>query len=264
MSLAADPESTPEPEPTPRTESKIEPIRDRRPSVRLLGLTLPRPRPERRVLDGRWVRLEPLEAERHGPSLYALGHGGEAARRSWDYLPYGPFATEAEHAAWLRRHAAGDDPLVFAVVEPASGRAVGIATLMSIVPDQATIEIGHLWFSPALQRTPAATEALVLLLRYALDELGYRRMEWKCDAANAASRRAAVRLGYRFEGVFFNHRVVKGGNRDTAWFSILDEEWPRLRDAYAAWLAPENFGADGAQRTRLSDLTRPAATGSPG
>jgi RimJ/RimL family protein N-acetyltransferase len=179
------------------------------------------------------------------------------ALRSWDFLPYGPFASEAEHVAQLREQAAGDDPLFFVVLEPAGGRAVGVATLMSIVPDHATIEIGHLWFSPALQRTPPATEALVLLHRYAMDGLGYRRMEWKCDAANAPSRRAAVRLGYRFEGVFFNHRVVKGRNRDTAWFSILDEEWPRLRDAYAAWLAPANFAPDGEQLLRLSELTRP-------
>ncbi len=245
--------------PAPGLES--EPTRDRLPSVRPVDLALPRPRPERRVLEGRWARLEPLDAGRHGPSLYALGHEGEAALRSWDYLPYGPFASEAEHAAWLRSHAAGDDPLVFAVVEAEGGRAVGIATLMSIVPDQARIEIGHLWFSPVLQRTPAATEALVLLLRYALDDLGYRRMEWKCNAANAPSRRAAVRLGYRFEGVFFNHSVVKGHNRDTAWYSILDEEWPRLRDAFAAWLAAENFGPDGEQRTRLSDLTQPLESG---
>ena len=237
-----------------------EPIRDRRPSVRPVELALPRPRPERRVLAGRWARLEPLDADRHGPSLYALGGGDDEALRSWDYLPYGPFASEAEHAAWLRQHAAGDDPLVFAVVEADPGRAVGVATLMSIVPDQATIEIGHLWFSPTLQRTPAATEALVLLLRYAMVDLGYRRMEWKCDAANASSRRAAVRLGYRFEGIFFNHRVVKRRNRDTAWFSILDEEWPRLGDAYETWLAPENFGPAGEQRTRLSDLTRPPAS----
>ena len=241
--------------------AESEPSRDRKPSVRPLGLSLPRPRPERRVLGGRTVRLEPLDAERHGPSLYALGHAGEAALRSWDYLPYGPFASEADHVAQLREQAAGDDPLFYAVVEPDGGRVVGVATLMSIVPDHGTIEIGHLWFSPALQRTPAATETLTLLLGYALDDLGYRRMEWKCDAANAPSRRAAVRLGYRFEGVFFNHRVVKGRNRDTAWFSILDEEWPPLRDAYAEWLAPENFGPDGEQRIRLSDLTRPPEPG---
>ena len=237
-----------------------EPVRDRPPSVRAVGLDLPRPRPERRVLEGRFVRLEPLDADRHGPSLHALGHGSDEALRSWEFLPYGPFASEADHVAWLREQAARDDPLFFAIVEPGSDRAIGVGTLMSIVPQHGTIEIGHLWFSPVLQRTPAATEALVLLLRYAMDDLGYRRMEWKCNAANLSSRRAATRLGYRFEGIFYNHLVVKGRNRDTAWFSILEEEWPRLRDAYAAWLAPANFGPDGEQRTRLSDLTRPPAS----
>ncbi len=134
-------------------------------------------------------------------------------------------------------------------------RAAGVATLLSIVPAHGSIEIGHIWLSPGLQRTPAATEALVLLLRYAMDDLGYRRMEWKCNAANDASRRAAVRLGFRYEGVFFNHQVFKGRNRDTAWFSILDEEWARLRAAYATWLAADNFGSDGVQRRRLSELT---------
>ena len=234
-----------------------EPIRDREPSTRPVDLALPRPRPERRVVEGRFARLEPLDADRHGPSLAALGQGSEAALRSWEYLPYGPFPSEAEHVALLREQAASDDPLFFAIVEPGSGRAVGVGTLMSIVPAHGSIEIGHLWFSPVLQRTPAATEALVLLLRYALDDLGYRRMEWKCNAANWPSRRAATRLGYRFEGIFYNHFVVKGHNRDTAWFSILDEEWPHLRDGYAAWLAPENFDTEGRQRTRLSDLTRP-------
>jgi RimJ/RimL family protein N-acetyltransferase len=142
-------------------------------------------------------------------------------------------------------------------VEKRAGRAAGIATLMSIVPEHGSIEIGHIWLAPGLQRTSAATEALVLLVGHALGELGYRRLEWKCNAANAASRRAAVRLGYRFEGIFYNHMVSKGRNRDTAWYSILDEDWPRLREAYASWLAPANFGAGGAQLRRLSDLTHP-------
>jgi RimJ/RimL family protein N-acetyltransferase len=239
--------------------AESEPIRDRPPSVRPVRLALPRPRPERRVLEGRFARLGPLDADHHGPSLYRLGHGSDDALRSWEFLPYGPFASEAEHVAWLREQAAHDDPLFFAITEPGSDRAIGVGTLMSIAPHHGTIEIGHLWFSPLMQRTPAATEALVLLFRYAMDELGYRRLEWKCNAANVPSRRAASRLGYRFEGIFYNHQVVKGCNRDTAWFSILDEEWPRLRDAYATWLAQDNFGPDGEQRTRLSDLTRPPA-----
>ncbi|MCC6313357.1 MAG: GNAT family N-acetyltransferase [Thermomicrobiales bacterium] len=236
-----------------------EPIRDRAPGKQPVDQEMPRPRPQHIVHEGRWARLEPLDPTAHAADLYALGHADEAARRTWDYLPYGPFPSAEAHAAWLTAQATADDPLFFAVVDRASGQAVGVASLMSIAPEHGSIEIGHLWFSPRLQRTPVATEALYLLLTHALDDLGYRRMEWKCDAANAASRRAAARLGYRHEGVFFNHRVVKGHNRDTAWFSILDEEWPRLRAAFAEWLAPENFNADGTQRARLSDLTRPSA-----
>jgi RimJ/RimL family protein N-acetyltransferase len=230
--------------------------RDRPPSVRAVDLALPRPRPERVSLDGERVRVEPLDPERHGSDLFRLGHDGTAeAEQSWEYMPYGPFASEAEHQAWLATQAAGDDPLFFVIVDRREDRAVGVATLLSIVPAHGSIELGHIWLSPGLQRTPAATEALVLLLRYALDDLGYRRMEWKCNAANAASRSAATRLGFRFEGIFYNHLVFKGRNRDTAWFSILDEEWPPLREAYATWLAAGNFDADGTQRRRLGELT---------
>jgi RimJ/RimL family protein N-acetyltransferase len=232
------------------------PTRDRAPSVRAVDLALPRPRPERVSLSGDRVRVEPLDPGRHGSDLFRLGHDGTAeAQRSWEYLPYGPFVSESEHRSWLETQATGEDPLFFAVVDRHDDRAVGVATLMSIVPAHGTIEIGHIWLSPGLQRTAAATEALVLLLRYAMDDLGYRRMEWKCNAANDASRRAASRLGYRFEGMFYNHQVFKGRNRDTAWFSILDEEWPRLRAAYADWLAADNFGPEGVQRRRLSELT---------
>ena len=203
------------------------------------------------------MRLEPVDPERHGPDLYAAGHDhSPEARRSWEYLPYGPFASAGEHRSWLRAQAAGEDRLFFAIVEKPAERAAGIATLMSIEPDHGSIEIGHIWLSPGLQRTPAATEALALLMTYALEELSYRRVEWKCNAANDASRRAALRLGYAFEGIFYNHRVYKGRNRDTAWYSVLDEEWPRLREGYATWLAPANFDSHGAQRQRLSDLTQ--------
>ena len=229
--------------------------RNRPPSVRVIDTVLPRPRPERVPLDGERVRVEPLDPGRHGSDLFRLGHDGSAeAERSWEYLPYGPFASEREHRAWLEAQAAGEDPLFFTIVDRLDDRAVGVATLLSIVPAHGSIEIGHIWLSPRLQRTPAGTEGLVLLLRYCLDDLGYRRMEWKCNAANEPSRRAALRLGFRFEGIFYNHLVFKGRNRDTAWFSILDEEWPRLREAYATWLAGDNFDPDGAQRRSLSRL----------
>ncbi|MGI9253991.1 MAG: GNAT family N-acetyltransferase [Thermomicrobiales bacterium] len=234
-----------------------EPTRDRLPAKPPVTLDLPRPWPAKAVLAGRYARLEPLDAEKHAASLYRLGHDGtDAARASWDYLPYGPFASEADLTQWIVAQTKGTDPHFYAIVDPASGEAKGWGTLMTIVPDHATIEIGHLWFSPAMQRTPMATEALFLLLRHALDDLGYRRMEWKCDANNAPSRAAAVRLGYLYEGTFFNHRVVKGQNRDTAWFSILDEEWPELRAAFETWLSPDNFDANGIQRQSLSVLTR--------
>ena len=235
----------------------VEQPRLRDPNKRPVETPLPAPRPRRQAHEGRYARLEPLDPARHGPELYPLGHADEAGLRTWDYLPYGPFASEAEHRAWLEARAAGDDPLFSTVVDRASGKAVGLGTLMSIVPEQGRIEIGHLWFSPALQRTPAATEAIFLMLRHAMDDLGYRRMEWKCDAANLPSRRAAKRFGYQYEGIFYNHLVVKGENRDTAWYSILDEEWPRLRRQFEAWLDPANFDEQGRQRVSLADLTRP-------
>ncbi len=146
--------------------------------------------------------------------------------------------------------------MFFAVRDEGSGRAGGVASYLNIHPQPGTIEIGHIWFGPALQRTPAATEALYLLLHHAFDDLGYRRLEWKCNALNAASRRAAVRLGFAFEGTFYQHQIVKGRNRDTTWFSILDGEWPPIRANFEAWLAPENFDEAGGQRASLGDLNR--------
>lgn len=207
--------------------------------------------PERAPLEGDSVVLEPLDAGRHGDDLYAAGQGADA---TWLYLPYGPFASKREFLAWLRRHAATPDPLAFAIVDRDSGHALGITTLMSIVPEHGVIEIGHIWLSPRLQRTRQATEAVFLQARYAFDVLGNRRLEWKCDAANAASRRAAERFGFVFEGVFRQHRVVKGRNRDTAWFSIIDGEWPSRRAAFEAWLAPDNFTAKGRQRRSLAQI----------
>lgn len=212
--------------------------------------------PERAALEGATVLLEPLDPARHADDLYAASAGAD---ETWLYLPYGPFQSQRDFVDWLTRHASTADPLAFAIVDRATGRALGITTLMSIVPEHGVIEIGHIWLSPALQRTRQATDALYVQARHAFDVLGYRRLEWKCDAANAPSRRAAERFGFVFEGVFRQHRVIKGRNRDTAWFSITDGEWPTRRAAFEAWLAPENFDSDGAQRRSLADIRRDLA-----
>jgi RimJ/RimL family protein N-acetyltransferase len=204
--------------------------------------------------------VEPLDPARHADDLYAASHGDATRDRIWDYLPYGPFPTRADFDAHLAAQAAGDDPLFFAIRPHGSGKAEGVASLMTIEPAHRSIEIGHIWLGPGLQRTSAATEALFLLIAHAMDDLGYRRMEWKCNAANAASRAAAIRLGFTHEGVFYQHRVVKGCNRDTAWFSILDHEWPALRANFEAWLDPANFDEEGRQRRSLGEMNRGSAT----
>ncbi|MGQ4878686.1 GNAT family N-acetyltransferase [Billgrantia sp. LNSP4103-1] len=229
-----------------------------------VGFTLPAWRPARRPgrtpLTGRLAHLEPLAIERHADSLHAAfllpgegPHDAPAAR--WTYVGGMPFADAGQCRTWLAARAESDDPLFFAIVEPASGRALGLASYLNIVPEHGSIEVGHLHFSPMLRRTPAATEAMLLLMRHAF-ELGYRRYEWKCDAFNAASRRAAERLGFRFEGIFRQHRVANGRNRDTAWFSLLDSEWPTIEARLERWLAPENFDAQGRQRRSLSSLQK--------
>jgi RimJ/RimL family protein N-acetyltransferase len=213
----------------------------------------PRPRPPRAVLEGRTCRLEPLDVARHADALFEA-NARDADGRGWTYLPYGPFADREAYRAWMRATCLGDDPLFHAIVDTASGHAVGVASWLRSDPPAGSIEVGHLRYSPLLQRSVASTEAMYLMMRRAF-ELGYRRYEWKCDALNAPSRAAAARLGFTFEGVFRQAVVVKQRNRDTAWYSILDSEWPRLDAAFRRWLAPANFGADGAQKERLSDLT---------
>ena len=239
-----------------------ESVRSAPPSTAAVPDTSPAPRPERRVHDGRYSRVEPLDPAQHSDDLYAASHGDATRERIWDYLPYGPFAHREAFDAHLTEQATGADPIFFAIRPHASGNAEGVASLMTIEPAHRSIEIGHIWLGPRLQRTPAATEALFLLIAHAMDrgDLGYRRMEWKCNAANAASRAAAVRLGFTHEGVFYQHRIVKGHNRDTAWFSILDHEWPALRANFAAWLDPENFDDEGKQRRSLGELNQALAT----
>ncbi|HMQ31304.1 MAG TPA: GNAT family protein [Chloroflexaceae bacterium] len=215
----------------------------------------PPPPPPRTPLVGRLCRVEPLDAGRHADELHAANQA-DAEGRMWTYLAYGPFARAEEYRAWAGEAAAGADPLFHAVVEAATGRAVGVASYLRIAPTAGSIEVGHLAFAPALQRTAAATEALFLMMERAFS-LGYRRYEWKCDALNAPSRAAARRLGLSFEGVFRQATVYKGRNRDTAWYAAIDAEWPALEAAFRRWLDPANFDAAGRQRLRLAELTRP-------
>ena len=220
-------------------------------------------RPERVTLEGRWTTLAPLDAERHAAELYAASHG--AGRDSvWTYLPYGPFANLASFAADIELKARSVDPQFFAVIDNGSSRAVGFQSLMRIDPANRVIEVGHVMYTPAMQRTARATEAQYLFAQYVFDALGNRRYEWKCDNLNAPSKRAAGRFGLTFEGVFRQHMIVKGRNRDTAWFAMLDVEWPARKAAYERWLSPDNFDADGRQRQRLSELMPKARAGDHG
>jgi len=218
----------------------------------------PRPRPSRAPMAGRWCRLEPLDPGRHARLLFEA-YSLDAAQLNWTYLSVGPFGTPDEYTRWVEKAAQSEDPLFHAVVDAESEAAAGVAAFLRIDPANGVIEIGHLNFSPRLQRTRAATEAIALMLRRAFDELGYRRVEWKCDSLNAASRRAAERFGFTFEGVFRQAMVYKGRNRDTAWYSIVDREWPPLRAAFEAWLAPENFDEQGRQRRRLAEFRKISA-----
>ncbi|GGD38796.1 GNAT family N-acetyltransferase [Sinisalibacter lacisalsi] len=212
----------------------------------------PPARPGRLPLDGRYARLEPLSPDAHAAQLFKANSTSDAI---WDFLPYGPFASAAAYHRWMRDATAGDDPLFFAILNRDTGQWEGVASYLRIQPEAGSIEIGHINLSPALARTRAATEALFLMMQWAFDA-GYRRLEWKCDARNLASRRAAERLGLSYEGTFRQAAVVKGRNRDTAWFAAIDTEWPALKEAFLAWLAPANFDAAGRQRERLGDLTR--------
>jgi len=207
----------------------------------------PAGRPDAVTLTGRYGTVERLDPPRHRASLWDAVRGHD---KIWTYMAYGPFADEAAFSDWLASRVALADPYYYAIVEP-SGRAIGLATLMSIRPDMRVVEVGNILLSPALQRTPLATQAQYLLARYAFETLRYRRYEWKCDALNAASRRAALRFGFTFEGIFRDHMIIKGRSRDTAWFAMLEAEWPARKAAFERWLAPENFAADGTQRTKL-------------
>lgn len=209
--------------------------------------------PARVTLPGRYVTLEPLDAHKHADALWE-GVVGPAHEELWRYLPDGPFADLASFDAHIQRKAHALDTVFFAVVDRASERAVGYASLMRIEPAHRVVEVGNILYTPALQRTAGGTEAMYLLARYVFDDLAYRRYEWKCNALNEPSRRAALRLGFQFEGIFRQHMIVKGQNRDTAWFSMLDGEWPAAKSAFEQWLAPSNFDGQGRQKQSLASL----------
>jgi RimJ/RimL family protein N-acetyltransferase len=206
-------------------------------------------------MHGRLCRLEPLDAAVHGADLHSA-NTVDTEGRNWTYLPYGPFKTLHEYLEWATAVAAGNDPQFWAVVDARTEKATGVASYLRIDPEAGSIEVGHINYSPLLQRRPAATEAMYLMMRRAF-ELGYRRYEWKCDALNAPSRGAAQRLGLSYEGVFRQARLTKGRNRDTAWYAAIDREWPALDDACRRWLDPSNFDDHDRQRISLRDLTAP-------
>ncbi len=209
-----------------------------------------RERPPRTAMSGRYCRVEPLDPMRHPAGLQAAD-SLDPEGRNWTYLGRERLTDIASYRAWAETAAQSEDPLFHAIVDAESGEATGVAAYLRIDPANGVIEVGHLNYSPRLQRTRAATEAMYLMLRRAFDQLGYRRYEWKCDALNAPSGAAALRLGFKFEGVFRQAVVVKGRNRDSAWYSIVDGEWPALRDGFERWLEPANFDGEGKQRTKL-------------
>jgi RimJ/RimL family protein N-acetyltransferase len=213
--------------------------------------------PGRGRREGAAATLEGIDPELHAAELFASSHGVPSGEELWRFMAYGPWSSVDGFRGWLRDCAAAHDPIFFAIRDHKSGRACGMASYLNIVPKNGSIEIGHIWLAPALQRTRAATEALFLLMRHAMDDLRYRRLEWKCNALNDASRRAARRLGFRYEGTFHQHMIVKGRNRDTAWYAITDGEWPAVRANIEAWLAADNFDAEGRQKRSLSEINRP-------
>lgn len=212
------------------------------------------------MLAGASVSLVPLSLEEHGEDLWA-GAGGLENESLWAFMTYGPFRDRAEYLAHVETQARSDDPIFYAVLDRATGRAVGSLSLMRMVPKHRVIEVGHILYTHALQKTRAATEAMYLLARYVFEDLRYRRYEWKCDARNIPSRTAALRFGFSFEGIFRQHMIVKGRNRDTAWFSMLDSEWPARKAAFERWLHPDNFDPDGRQRSLLNQEFRTGYVG---
>lgn len=209
-------------------------------------------RPDIQVLLGKYARLELLNADAHAAEIHRANSVDDAI---WDFLPYGPYTSAAGYHRWVRDVTAGSDPVFYAIKNLESGHFEGVASFLRIAPEAGSIEVGHINYAKPLQRTRASTEAMLLMMQWAY-EAGYRRYEWKCNALNMGSRRAAERLGFSYEGIFRQAAISKGRNRDTAWYASIDSEWPALKSAFSTWLAPENFDAEGRQKESLSDLTR--------
>ncbi|MSO54184.1 MAG: N-acetyltransferase [Rhodospirillales bacterium] len=220
-----------------------------------IGLPVPgwaaRPRPPQTPMIGRYCRVEPLDVERHAADLHAANRENTDGS-NWTYLPVEAFSDLGRYRAWLVKMSSGNDPLFHAIVDSSDGKAAGVAGYLRIDPPNGVIEVGHINYAPRLQRTSAATEAMYLMMRRAFDELGNRRYEWKCDSLNAPSRAAALRYGFQYEGLFRQATVVKGRNRDTAWYSIIDRDWPGIKAGFERWLDPGNFDSSGRQRQPLS------------
>jgi RimJ/RimL family protein N-acetyltransferase len=211
----------------------------------------PGSKPDLRPLHGRWVLLEPVSAARHGQALYESFVHDDVHGHVWTYMGYGPWENFETFAEWLKAREASRDPWFYAFVRRDTGRPCGMGAFMRCDAANGVIEIGHIWMSPSLQKTREATEAIFLMIRHCFDDLGVRRLEWKCDALNAPSRRAAERFGFTFEGIFRQHLIVKGRNRDTAWYAMLDKDWHRVRAGFESWLSPGNFDENGRQKAKL-------------
>ena len=211
----------------------------------------PGSKPDMRPLHGLWLMLEPISAETHARDLYDSFTGHDPHGHVWTYLGYGPWESFEQFEAWAREREAARDPWFYAFIRRDTGKACGMGAFMRCDAPNGVIEIGHIWMSPSLQKTREATEAIFLMIRHCFDDLGVRRLEWKCDALNAPSRKAAERFGFTFEGIFRQHMIVKDRNRDTAWYAMLDKDWHRVRAGFEAWLKPGNFDAKGRQKTKL-------------
>ncbi|MBL4891092.1 MAG: GNAT family N-acetyltransferase [Rhizobiaceae bacterium] len=209
--------------------------------------------PPREVTQGQYCRIEPIHMDAHASDLFSA-FGQDTNNRIWTYLPYGPFDNEADFRSWMEGACFGDDPLFHAIIDGQTDKAIGVASYLRIDAANGVIEVGNINYSPLLQQTRAATEVMYLMMHRVFSDLGYRRYEWKCDALNTPSRKAAERLGFSYDGLFQQAIMYKGRNRDTAWFSILDGDWPGLKTAYLEWLDADNFDAAGQQKTRLAEL----------